>query len=791
MLSGCGGGGNGQAPASTKQRAPELSSQQKHAFAGLSISEIMQGPGLIGTAPSHPHFSADGRRIYYRWNSPSRLDSLNDGAPLDAWKHYEAVKKDAGTWVLDTESGTSRRLTDAEADTVAPTESQWDRARRRRVELRGGDVYLVDRTAGTTRRLTGTLAAETDIQISPDGARAYFARAGQLYAARFDEGPARQVTRFLAADDPEKKTRSDQRQYLRNEQKKLFDVFQKKRPGRQSRGPKKVYLGKDWNVDRFLVSPSGRFVALNLTKSASGARAPEVPLAITRSGYLETEEARPTVGDVQEKTRVAVLALGADTLATVGADDGMWVSAMGWSPTEDDLLVRGITADWHDRYFSMVTPGRTTHEGQLKPRELDHDHDDAWVGGPAFYETGHWLPDGRGIYFLSEQNGWSHLYTVTRGGRREQITSGPWEVDNAWIDPDRARWYILSNEGRPGSIRLWAMNLDGSDRRLVTKKPGACEVTFSPDMRRAAVLYSTITHPNELYTLTLGDEIKWSAPYTESTTRIFRSYAWIVPRAETFKASDGVSVHVQVFDPRDFGAQPNGAGVIFIHGAGYLQNVIDSWGYYYREYMFHHLLAARGYTVLNVDYRGSAGYGRDCRTAIYLHMGGRDLDDIADAAKFLRTKYGVGKSQVGVYGGSYGGFLTLMAMFRYPDVFRSGAALRSVTDWAHYNHWYTVRILGLPWEHPEAYRRSSPIYFAEGLKGDLLMLHGLRDTNVLAADDLRLSQRLIDLGKTHWELALHPLENHAYKRASSWTDQMRRVYQLFARTLPDGAPEKK
>jgi dipeptidyl aminopeptidase/acylaminoacyl peptidase len=327
------------------------------------------------------------------------------------------------------------------------------------------------------------------------------------------------------------------------------------------------------------------------------------------------------------------------------------------------------------------------------------------------------------------------------------------------------------------------MNLDGSERTLLTPDPGMYDVTFAADMKTAAVLYSKSTAPAELYVFD-SDARALDGPLTTSTTDVFRSFPWLEPELVHFTANDGVSVPAHLFKPERYGGTPNGAGVIFIHGAGYLQNVIDGWSYYYREYMFHHMLAARGYTVLNVDYRGSAGYGRDCRTAIYKHMGGRDLDDIIDGARYLKREHGVGEHQVGVYGGSYGGFLTLMAMFKYPDDIAAGSALRSVTDWAHYNHWYTVRILGTPADDPEAYHRSSPIYFADGLQGSLLMLHGLRDDNVLAEDILRLSQRLIELGKENWELALHPVERHAYRRAASWTDQMTRTYKLFERALP-------
>ena len=163
--------------------------------------------------------------------------------------------------------------------------------------------------------------------------------------------------------------------------------------------------------------------------------------------------------------------------------------------------------------------------------------------------------------------------------------------------------------------------------------------------------------------------------------------------------------------------------------------------------MFHNILADNGFTVLDIDFRASDGYGRGWRTAIYRHMGGKDLTDQVDGANFLVKRYGIDADRIGIYGGSYGGFITLMAMFNEPSTFKSGAALRSVTDWAHYNHGYTANILNTPVEDSLAYRRSSPIYHAEGLQDNLLILHGMVDTNVQFQDVVRLSQRLIELGK--------------------------------------------
>jgi len=144
---------------------------------------------------------------------------------------------------------------------------------------------------------------------------------------------------------------------------------------------------------------------------------------------------------------------------------------------------------------------------------------------------------------------------------------------------------------------------------------------------------------------------------------------------------------------------------------------------------------------------------------------------------------GIDSTRIGIFGGSYGGFITLMAMFTKPGVFAAGAALRPVTDWAHYNHPYTARILNQPQDDTTAYQQSSPIYFAQGLRGHLLICHGMVDDNVHFEDTARLIQRLIELGKTNWDVAVYPVERHGFARADSWTDEYRRILALFDGTI--------
>ncbi|HEX8186935.1 MAG TPA: alpha/beta fold hydrolase [Pyrinomonadaceae bacterium] len=478
-----------------------------------------------------------------------------------------------------------------------------------------------------------------------------------------------------------------------------------------------------------------------------------------------------------------------------------------WNEDGSRAVLLARASDNKDRWVMSLDPatGRT--------RLLSGVHDDAWVGGPGAFTLG-WLPDNRRVYFVSERDGWAHLYTVSAdGGEPSQLTKGRFEVSDVRLSADRTKFYFTSSEGSVFERHLYSMSFDGSARTRLTTMAGNNQADVSPDDRTLAVVRSYANRPPELYlqpnrpasdqtsqapgtpaansqaagtrgTNGQAPEVK---PVTNSPLPEFFSYDWIDPPVVSFRARDGATVYGRLYKPSN--ARPGGPAVIFVHGAGYLQDVHKWWSTYYREHMFHHLLMERGYTVLSIDYRGSAGYGRDWRTGIYRHMGGKDLDDHVDAVRYLVADHGVDPRRVGLYGGSYGGFITLMAMFTTPDIFAAGAALRPVTDWAHYNHPYTANILNEPQDDPEAYRRSSPIYFAAGLKGPLLICHGMVDTNVHFQDTVRLAERLIELRKENWQLAPYPVEDHAFDRADSWADEYKRILRLFEENLrPDNGP---
>jgi dipeptidyl aminopeptidase/acylaminoacyl peptidase len=354
-------------------------------------------------------------------------------------------------------------------------------------------------------------------------------------------------------------------------------------------------------------------------------------------------------------------------------------------------------------------------------------------------------------------------------------------VLTAQLNLAKTHFYLTTNEVEPGQQHFYKLPVNGGKAEKLTTMNGANEVEVSPDEKWLAIRHSYSNKPWELY---LQENIAGAKPVQVTQKAIsaeFASYPWRDPELIRFTASDGATVYARLYKPAN--PHPAKPAVIFVHGAGYLQNAHKWWSSYFREYMFHNLLADAGYTVMDIDYRGSAGYGRDWRTGIYRHMGGKDLDDHVDAANYLVKQHGVNAGRIGIYGGSYGGFITLMALFTKPGVFAAGAALRPVTDWAHYNHGYTSNILNEPVNDSIAYRRSSPIYFAEGLKDRLLICHGLIDVNVHVQDVMRLNQRLIELGKENFEIALYPLEDHGFVEPSSWTDEYKRIFRLFEEVL--------
>ena len=439
-------------------------------------------------------------------------------------------------------------------------------------------------------------------------------------------------------------------------------------------------------------------------------------------------------------------------------------------------VVQAYSADNKDRWIAAIDP----EAGELRP--LHRMTDPAWINY-AFQDLG-WLPDDETIFFLSEETGYSHLFLMEAAtGERRQVTQGEYVVRSPQSSADGRYIYFEANRDHPGVFEIFRAPVApaaaaGGAIEQITDLGGLNAFRLSPDGRNLLIVHSTATRPPELWLQEAAPGAE-AVQLTDTTSPEFLGIDWTGPRfVEVPSSHVDRPIHARLYLPPEKAPAARPA-VVFVHGAGYLQNAHQGWSSYFREFMFHTLLARRGYVVLDMDFRASAGYGRDWRTAIYRQMGTPEVEDLADGIDYLVAEHGVDRERIGVYGGSYGGFVTFMAMFRRPELFAAGAALRPVTDWAHYNHRYTSNILNTPELDPEAYERSSPIEFAEGLEKPLLICTGMLDDNVLFQDSVRLVQRLIELGKEDWELAVYPAEAHGFVEPSSWLDEYRRILKLF------------
>ena len=451
--------------------------------------------------------------------------------------------------------------------------------------------------------------------------------------------------------------------------------------------------------------------------------------------------------------------------------------ALAWAPAgEPRLLVERLSEDFRDLELWLWT--------EAGFRRLHRERDDKWIGGPA--RGARWTADGRAILLGSEAlkrsttRGRNQLFRLDPGdGSLRQLTTFGGEVSSFTPLADGGVLVRASDAdpARRGFFLIDGGTVDGPwgtpPHRYAVPDGWTGEGRAARDGGRVVFRSESLLTPAEIH----AADFAASHRLTATVPTEFETVDWVRPQRLTVRAPDGATVYAHVYLPPEVELDAPGpprAAVVFAHGAGYLQNVTDSMTRYPLNAMFHSRLARLGYPVIDVDYRGSAGYGRDFRTDVQGHLGGQDLDDIHLVVDELVERGLVDPRRVGIYGGSYGGFLTLMALFTAPERWAVGCALRSVTDWRTYTPGYTQPRLGRPSLDPEAYRRSSPIDWVDGLEDPLLVLHGMLDSNVFAQDSVRLIEALIDAGKD-FDAMLYPSQGHGFRDGEHWLDEYRRI----------------
>ena len=765
--------------------------------APLTIEQVMADPDWIGPPVENAWWAWDGRQVQY--------ELKREGSPI----------RDTYRQALD--GSAAQRVADGERNDLDAAAPAYDAQRQRMAFVRNGDVFVRDLRSGALQQLTRSNDEESQPRFSPDGGVIW--RVGNQWYRWTPAGGVAQAALVKAEKDPAAKPKPDA---LREQQLRTLETLARDKAQREamrqqgeawrksdpSRAPAPVYLGDEVEIVDSALSPDARWLLVaTQEKGADAGQAGKLPKYVTESGYEEFQEVRTRVGrnaplaqalwlvdlaaaSARELKFDALPGIHDDPLAalrkaagkeTLKGNRGVQVATSGdngdasllrWSDDGSNAAVMVRAIDNKDRWIASVDLAA----GKLQPRHRLTDP--AWINW-GFNDFG-WLPDNTTLWFLSEQSGYSHLYTQRASGKPVQVTSGNWETSLPQPVPGGDGFLFLCNRNAPG--RYEVCRADGGKVRELTDLGGVEDFTLSPDGRQLLLHRSGSYLPSQLSVV--GVEGGTVTALTDTRTPGFKSRQWIEPTMVQVPSQHGAgTVWAKYYGPQAMEPGKKYPIVMFVHGAGYLQNVHARYPAYFREQMFHNLLVQRGYIVLDMDYRGSEGYGRDWRTAIYRNMGHPELEDYLDGLDWLVANKQGDRDRAGIYGGSYGGFMTFMALFREPGKFKAGAALRPVVDWTQYNHEYTSNILNTPELDPDAYKASSPIEYAAGLQDHLLIAHGMIDDNVFFRDSVVLAQKLIELRKDNWEIAPYPLERHGFTRADSWLDEYKRVLKLFEENL--------
>lgn len=758
----------------------------------LKLEEIMKGESFIGNQPTNGRWSLDGKKVYFEWNPKDEIGSSTYYWQKGMTEPKIAEHKEAAFSKLDFKSKPA-------SDVV--------------YYINNGALYSYSKTSQIIKKLFQQSSPISSLELGTESGVLFFEQNANLFKFNANDGTVLQITNFKNGN--KKQSVSEKTSFLKEQQKELFQFikdaeakkewYNAKNKAVKDDFAKEYYYEKD-DLYNLQINPNGKYATFSLIEPIDNKREKMV-IFITSDGYNEVQDTKEKVSvNNLVKTRFGIYSVERDSVYYVDFSslshiknlpkyynlydnlknkiktDKLIVARSPLYNQDGSIAITEIRSqDNKDRWLISLNLQKGTFT------EIEHQHDEAWIGGPGIpsysFDSGKlgFLADNQTIYFQSEVTGYSHLYTFNlKSKKKMQITHGKWEVRDVVLSKDKKTFYLTTNTTHPGNRSFYKIPTAGGILEPILNHDGAHEVTISPDEKSLLVRYSYKNKPWEYY---IAENKKNTVlqQFTSSTTDDFKKYQWRAPEVITFGAQDGTSINARIYTPE--AEKSNKAAVIFVHGAGYLQNAHNYWSTYHREYMFHNLLTDLGYTVLDIDYRGSDGYGRDFRTGIYRFMGGKDLSDHIDGKKYLVDNFAIDTNRVGIYGGSYGGFITLMGMLTAPGEFTSGAALRSVTDWTHYNHGYTGNILNFPETDPDAYKKSSPVYFAQNLKGNLLMLHGMVDDNVEYKDIVRLSQRFIELEKKNWTLASFPVEAHGFKQTYSWIDEYSRILDLFNSTL--------
>ena len=732
---------------------------------GLSVEKIYTRPGLTQPLAEGVAWSPDGKLLSF-------LQATGTPPKTDLWAIDPSRPHDSPRLLADSDKLRELLPPSRKKDTqatglgrVAPQRYAWAPSGKALLFIGDDNLYWYDLENKAAKRLLADRPEDesggiADARISPDGKWVSFLRSHDLWLLELASGRELQLTRGGSED-------------LRHGE--LDWVYPEELDLRQA----------------YWWSPDSAQIAFLEMDERPVTKYPLVDF-LTITGETNWEP-YPKAGAANPVVRLGVVQVpSAERLEVTprwmntGADSSVYLARVNWLPDSRHLAIQRLPRSQKklDLLVADVQTGAT--------RVLLSEEDPHWIN---LSDDLYFFPDGERFLWYSESSGvpgalrpnpggFRHLYLYNLDGKLlKQLTRGEWEVSSVdAVDAGHGDVYFTATEASVRERHLYRLALDWGEMERLTLDAGTHQVLFSPDKHFFVDTHSSATAPPAQYLQDAGTadslaharRLAGGASPALETTRLLPVEWLAIP------AADGTLLQALVIRPANFDPARKYPAIVRLYGGPHEQLVVDAWGG--KAFLFNRLLAQKGFVIFTVDNRGSYGRGHAFEALIDRRFGEIELADQLAGVVWLKRQPYVDAARIGVWGWSFGGYMTLTAMFRAADVFRAGFAGSPVTNWRQYDTIYTERYMGTPQENPEGYRNSSPVNFAANLRGKLLIAAGTDDDNVHFGNTAELAEALINAGRRA-ELQLYPGRGHGISDQAAELHLFRHVLEFFLDNL--------
>ncbi|MGO4891283.1 DPP IV N-terminal domain-containing protein [Flavobacterium sp. W21_SRS_FM6] len=707
----------------------------------LTIERIFSSPALEGAAPRSLKVSPDGKRVTFLQGKET------DYERLDLWEYDLKTKKIQMLFNSDELSSGPEELSDEE------------KARRERMRLSGsgivsyewskdgkallfplaGDLYYFKLGDKNAIQLLDTPEFETDFRLSPKGNYVSYVRNQDLYIKHIKNGVETRLTH-----DGQGPIKNAMAEFVAQEEMNRM-------------------TGYWW-------SPDERFIAYT--------QIDESPVQeITRSEiYADSIEMitqrYPSAGtnNVAIKLGVLDVAKQSSRWIDLGENKDIYLARVDWMADSQGLSYQIQPRD------QQALELKAYHLQKNTQNTLFQENSDTWVN---LNNDLHFLADNKHFIWASERDGYKHLYLYNTSGELvKQLTQGAWVVnDIEAINEAKQLIYFTGRRDTPTESHLYSVSLKDGEIKRISQRAGFHSISFSQDASIYVDNFSTTNTPPQVSLHRAdGSQITWLSENSIDEEHPLHAYQtqWVKPEIASFKTDDGTELYYRLYKPTNL--QEKHPVIVYLYGGPHAQMVTNSWGG--NRGLLMQYWVNKGYVVFTVDNRGSNYRGKAFEDPIYKAMGEIEVQDQIAGVKFLRSLPYVDETRIGVHGHSYGGYMTLMSMFKAPDYFQAGVAGAPVTDWELYDTHYTERYMGNPNTDKEAYTASSVFPYAKALKGDLLIYHGMADDNVLFTNSTKLYKHLQDLA-IPFEAMDYPGKKHSIRGKNTGIHLYKTITNFF------------